>query len=640
MDTTTADPLVGRLLDGRYRIESRIARGGMATVYLALDVRLDRTVALKVMHRSLAEDPAFVRRFIGEAKSVASLSHPNVVHVFDQGTDTDAVYLSMEYVPGKTLRDTLRDRGRLPAREALEIMIPVLAALGAAHQAGMVHRDVKPENVLLTDDGRGKVVDFGLARAIEATNQTRTGVMIGTIGYMSPEQVMTGGADVRSDVYAAGIMLFELVTGQQPYDGETPMSVAYRHVHDTVPAPSSVVPEVPPLIDTLVRHATARAPDDRPADATAMLVAAVDAHRMLPRTTTPPTHTRTSQAHSMPYSAPGSRTGTAPHAMTQAVPNHTMIQPREEVPAPRAGFRPNWFLVVLAVVMVVAVALTGWYFSQATYVPVPNLVGKDVAAAEKLAAGSGFKVKTAAGQYDEKIAEGLVLRTDPAWNVEVERGAVLTLVPSLGPKRVLVPNVEGMSEPEARTAVAKVGLDVNRVSRLANQGIERGKVIRTSPEVGEKVKEGSKVNIYVSAGLVMPDVAGMPKDEAANYLGTQGFQVQVNEVDDDAEPCTVIAQAPKAKSEVDKGAQAMITVARCQTDFWDWFKGDNEARDDQEFQLVPSVVGKNTNDARNELQGLGFKVQVRKLSKDGVVRFQRPAGNSERPPGATVVLWQ
>ncbi|MCA2226896.1 Stk1 family PASTA domain-containing Ser/Thr kinase [Nonomuraea aurantiaca] len=643
MDTTTADPLVGRLLDGRYRIESRIARGGMATVYLALDVRLDRTVALKVMHRSLAEDPAFVRRFIGEAKSVASLSHPNVVHVFDQGTDGDVVYLSMEYVPGRTLRDTLRDRGRLPAREALEIMIPVLAALGAAHQAGMVHRDVKPENVLLTDDGRVKVVDFGLARAIEATNQTRTGVMIGTIGYMSPEQVMTGGADVRSDVYAAGIMLFELVTGEQPYDGETPMSVAYRHVHDTVPPPSSVVPEVPPLIDTLVTHATARAPDDRPADATAMLVAAVDAHRMLPRTTTPPTHSGASGARSMPYSMPGARPAPAPHAMTQVAANHTLIQPREEMPARRAGFKPNWFLVALAVVMVVAVALTGWYFSQTTYVPVPELVGQDLKVAQRTAAAQGFQVKTAPGEHDEKVAEGLVLRTDPGRNVEVERGAALTLVPSLGPKRVLVPNVEGMSEPEARTAIGKAGLDVNRVARQANQEIERGKVIRTSPDVGEKVKENSKVNLYVSAGLVMPDVGGMPKDEAANYLGTQGFQVQVNEVDDKAEPCTVIAQAPKAKAEVDKGAQAMITVSRCQTDFWDWFRGDNqdnEARDDQEFQLVPSVVGKNTGDARNELQGLGFRVQIRKLSGDGVVRFQRPAGNSERPPGAVVVLWQ
>ncbi|MFC7643517.1 protein kinase [Streptosporangium lutulentum] len=283
MDTTFTDPLVGKLLDGRYRVESRIARGGMATVYLALDIRLDRTVAVKVMHRSLAEDPSFVRRFIGEAKSVASLSHPNVVHVFDQGTDGDNVYLSMEYVPGRTLRDVLRDRGRLPAREALEVMIPVLAALGAAHQAGLVHRDVKPENVLLSDDGRVKVVDFGLARAIEATNQTRTGVMIGTIGYMSPEQVTSGATDARSDVYSAGIMLFELLTGRQPYEGETPMSVAYRHVHDTVPLPSALLPGSPVLLDTLVARATARDPAARPADATALLVAAVEAHRMLPR---------------------------------------------------------------------------------------------------------------------------------------------------------------------------------------------------------------------------------------------------------------------------------------------------------------------------------------------------------------------
>ncbi|MCA2190672.1 Stk1 family PASTA domain-containing Ser/Thr kinase [Nonomuraea cavernae] len=640
MDTTTADPLVGRLLDGRYRIESRIARGGMATVYLALDIRLDRTVALKVMHRSLAEDPAFVRRFIGEAKSVASLSHPNVVHVFDQGTDGDVVYLSMEYVPGRTLRDTLRDRGRLPAREALEIMIPVLAALGAAHQAGMVHRDVKPENVLLTDDGRIKVVDFGLARAIEATNQTRTGVMIGTIGYMSPEQVMTGGADVRSDVYAAGIMLFELVTGQQPYDGETPMSVAYRHVHDRVPAPSSLVADVPPLIDTLVAHATAREPADRPADATAMLVAAVDAHRMLPRLTNPPgSHPPVSQ-----QSGAHSRA----HSMPQVAPAHTLIQPRVEVPAQapptghrRAGFRPNWFLVALAAVMVVAIGLTGWYFSQTKLVAVPgNLVGKNVSVAESNLIARGFQVRKAPGQHDEKMAEGLVLSTAPVSGQEVEGGATITLVPSLGPKRVLVPKVEGMSESDARDAIARAGLQVGTVRRLPSQQIERNKVIRTSPQVGDKVKEDSKVAIYVSAGLVMPDVGGMPKDQAAGYLQQQGFQVQVNEVDDDAEPCTVIAQSPKVNAEVDPGSAATITVARCQTDFWDWFRGDNEGRDDQEFRLVPQVMGKNVRDAKAELEQLGFKVKVRRLGNGGVVQFQRPMPNSERPPGSVVYLWQ
>ncbi|MEV4354501.1 Stk1 family PASTA domain-containing Ser/Thr kinase [Nonomuraea sp. NPDC049625] len=634
MDTTTADPLVGRLLDGRYRIESRIARGGMATVYLALDVRLDRTVALKVMHGSLAEDPAFVRRFIGEAKSVARLSHPNVVHVFDQGTDNDVVYLSMEYVPGKTLRDILRERGRLPAREALEIMIPVLAALGAAHQAGMVHRDVKPENVLMTDDGRVKVVDFGLARAIEATNQTRTGVMIGTIGYMAPEQVTTGAADVRSDVYAAGIMLFELVTGQQPYDGATPMSVAYRHVHDTVPAPSSVFPDVPPLIDTLVTQATAREPDQRPADATAMLVAAVDAHRMLPRLTNPPA----SHAQTQVFNASGAA------SMPQPAPAHTLIQPRAEVSAQgqRAGFKPNWFLVLLAGVMVVAVGLTGWYFAQPEMVSVPDLVGKNLALAKSSAAAAGFKVQEADGVNNEKMAAGLVLSTDPAAATEVEKGTTITLVPSLGPKRVAVPNTEGMTGDQARAKIADAGLTVGVVKRLANQEVERDKVIRTSPQVGEKVREGAKVDIYVSAGMVMPDVNSMPKDEAAQYLGGLGFQVQVNEVDDDAEPCTVIAQTPKAKSEVDKGAQVMVTVARCQTDFWDWFNGDrdDEARDDQQFALVPAVIGKEVRDAKAELEALGFKVRVQRLGNRGVVQFQRPLPNSERPQGATVVLWQ
>ncbi|MFC5830726.1 Stk1 family PASTA domain-containing Ser/Thr kinase [Nonomuraea insulae] len=635
MDTTTADPLVGRLLDGRYRIESRIARGGMATVYLALDIRLDRTVALKVMHRSLAEDPAFVRRFIGEAKSVASLSHPNVVHVFDQGTDNDVVYLSMEYVPGRTLRDILRERGRLPAREALELMIPVLAALGAAHQAGLVHRDVKPENVLMTDDGRVKVVDFGLARAIEATNQTRTGVMIGTIGYMAPEQVMTGAADVRSDVYAAGIMLFELVTGEQPYDGETPMSVAYRHVHDTVPAPSSVAHEVHPLIDTLVAHATAREPHDRPADATAMLVAAVDAHRMLPRTTSPP-GSGPMMSHAQPP-----RTFSGAQSMPQASPSHTMIQPRAEMPEQRRGFRPNWFLVALAAVMVVAVGLTGWYFAQPEYVSVPNLADNNLAVAEKSLTGVGLLMRKAEGQYDEKVPEGLVLSTDPASGTELEKGSTVTLVPSLGPLRIVVPNVSGMTGNDARAAIAKAGLTVGSVRRLANQDVERDKVIRTSPQVGEKVKKSAKVSIFVSAGLVMPDVSGMPKDEAAGFLGGQGFQVQVNEVDDDAEPCTVIAQTPKAKSEVDKNAPVMITVARCGGDILDWFRqGDNEARDDQQFAMVPGVIGKNVNDAKAELEALGFKVQVQRLGNGGVVQFQRPLPNSERPPQSTVVLWQ
>ncbi|MEV4258050.1 protein kinase, partial [Spirillospora sp. NPDC049652] len=255
MDTTVADPLVGQVLDGRYRIESRIARGGMATVYIARDVRLDRVVAIKVMHAGLAADDEFVARFIGEAKAAAALSHPNVVAVYDQRTDGEHVFLVMEYVPGRTLRDLLAERGRIGPREALTLMQPVLAALGAAHRAGMVHRDVKPENVLITEDGQAKVADFGLARAESASKMTKTGLIIGTVGYLAPEQVVTGNADLRSDVYAAGILLYELLTGELPHRADSPLAVAYKHVNEVVPAPSLAVQGLPPQVDALVTRA-------------------------------------------------------------------------------------------------------------------------------------------------------------------------------------------------------------------------------------------------------------------------------------------------------------------------------------------------------------------------------------------------
>ncbi|MET8384861.1 Stk1 family PASTA domain-containing Ser/Thr kinase [Streptosporangium canum] len=641
MDTTLTDPLVGKLLDGRYRVESRIARGGMATVYLALDIRLDRTVAVKVMHRSLAEDPSFVRRFIGEAKSVASLSHPNVVHVFDQGTDGDNVYLSMEYVPGRTLRDVLRARGRLPAREALEVMIPVLAALGAAHQAGLVHRDVKPENVLLSDDGRVKVVDFGLARAIEATNQTRTGVMIGTIGYMSPEQVTSGATDARSDVYSAGIMLFELLTGRQPYEGDTPMSVAYRHVHDTVPAPSALLPGTPPLLDTLVAQATARDPATRPADATALLVAAVDAHRMLPRESGP--------VPSVPVGPPQGPDPAPPPA------NHTLIQPRvdlltspvsdvAEPTAPRArrGFRPNWFLIALAVVMVIAIGVTGWMFSQTTTVAVPSLVGKNITIAESEARRLGFLVEVGKAENDEKVPKGTVLRTDPVAGTETEGKTKLVLIASAGPKRVAVPNVVGMDENSARTKLAEVGLVVNDVRKQPSETVPRGQVMRTSPAVGNQVREGSKVNLVKSAGLVMPDVKGMPRDQADAMLRGAGFNPQFVEQTDAAQPCTVIAQDPQPNAETDKGAVVRLTLSQCNNGNWRWpweHEGDDGGGGDDKIIVIPNVMFKDVKAAREELRVAGMRVKIKKGPGRGVVLAQIPPGGQQAPPGTEVTLW-
>ncbi|MFC6085693.1 Stk1 family PASTA domain-containing Ser/Thr kinase [Sphaerisporangium aureirubrum] len=633
MDTTVADPLVGRLLDGRYRVESRVARGGMAAVYLALDIRLDRTVALKVMHRSLAEDPDFVRRFIGEAKSVASLSHPNVVHVFDQGTDGDHVYLSMEYVPGSTLRDVLRRRTRLPAREALEIMIPVLAALGAAHQAGMVHRDVKPENVLLTDDGRVKVVDFGLARAIEGgSHQTRTGVMIGTIAYMSPEQVTAGHTDARSDVYAAGVMLYELLTGRQPYEAENPMSVAYRHVHDRVPAPSALVPDTPPRLDALVLAATDREPDRRPPDATALLVAAVDAHRTLPAGGGVPAR----------HAVPAGPAGHAPPA------NPTLIHPAADLltapPAPlrppreSRRLRPNWFLVALAVVMIGAIVGTGWWFSEGRYDKVPDLLGMNLTVAKAEAAKRGFEVKVGPAEHDSKLGEGKVLRTDPAAGREVLSGSAITLVPSSGPVKIAVPNVVNLTEAEARAKISEAGLTAGSVSKVPSDTVQRGLVLRTSPQVGTKVREGGKVGLVLSAGQLMPDVSEMQCDQADAFLRQKGFTPTVVQQVDDAQPGTVIAQNPAPRAEVTAGQQVQLTCSKGpDTGFrWPWERDDN-VQPGQTLVAIPDVRFKSIRDATLELRQAGFQVKVRRIAGSGAVIAENPLGQA--PAGTRITIW-
>ena len=282
MDTTLSRPPAGQLLDGRYRVEAWLAHGGMATVYLGTDTRLDRKVALKIAHPELAGDEEFIRRFMGEARSVARLSSPHVVAVYDQGTDGQFLYLAMEYIPGRTLRELLRDRGRLGPREALDIIEGVLAGLAAAHEAGIVHRDVKPENVLLTTGNLVKVADFGLARAAAAASRTKSGMIIGTAAYLAPEQVSKSSSDARTDVYAVGIMLFELLTGTQPHTGGSPLDVAYKHVNDVVPAPSSLVPGLPPALDALVALATSRDPDRRPADAGQFLRAITEVRRGLP----------------------------------------------------------------------------------------------------------------------------------------------------------------------------------------------------------------------------------------------------------------------------------------------------------------------------------------------------------------------
>lgn len=373
VDTTLQDPLVGQLLDGRYRVDARIAVGGMATVYRAVDTRLDRVLALKVMHPALATDASFVERFIREAKSVARLAHPNVVAVFDQGAQGQYVYLAMEYVAGCTLRDVLRDRGALQPRAALDILEPVLAALGAAHRAGFVHRDMKPENVLIGDDGRVKVADFGLVRAVGTVTNT-TGSVLGTVSYLAPEQIEDGTADTRTDVYACGVVLYEMLTGSKPHGGETPAQVLYQHLNEPVPAPSAAVPGLPAGLDDLVASATARNPEARPFDAVALLAETRAARSGLTDAqldAVPP------QATAETHDAAEDRTSVIPRLLPagQGVSHHTS---RLEVPPPaapqdrrRRGPRRSVVAVVVAVLLALGIGTGVWYINSGQFTQVP-----------------------------------------------------------------------------------------------------------------------------------------------------------------------------------------------------------------------------------------------------------------------------
>jgi serine/threonine-protein kinase len=474
--------------------------------------------------------------------------------------------------------------------------------------------------------------------------------MIGTIGYMSPEQVTSGATDARSDVYSAGIMLFELLTGRQPYEGETPMSVAYRHVHDTVPLPSSLLPGSPPLLDTLVARATAREAAARPADATALLVAAVEAHRMLPKESGP--------VPSVPVGPPQGHGLTAPPPPA----NHTLIQPRADlltgpatdrrVPSPvksRARSKPVLFLIALAVVMVAGIGVTGWLFSQTSSILVPKLVGKNVTIAMNEARQLGFTVESGKEENDEKMPKGSVLRTEPTAGVEVnDENPKLVLIASAGPKRVIVPNAVGISEAEARSKLAEVGLVVDDVKKQASETVPRGQVMRTSPAVGNPVKEGTKVDLIMSAGLLTPDLKGMPRDQADGVVRSGGFVPEFVEQTDAAQPCTVIAQDPQPNAEIDKGAAIRLTLSQCNNPGWHWPWENTDPNapppdpnaPPQAVIIVPNVMFKDIKAARGELQAAGFKVKIKKGLGRGRVLAQLPQAGQQVPPGTEATLWQ
>jgi serine/threonine-protein kinase len=652
VDTVT-DPVVGLVLEGRYRLEERLARGGMSTVYSATDLRLHRTVAVKVMAEHLAHDPTFVDRFTREARAAAMLSHPNVVGVSDQGSDQGLVFLVMELVRGRTLRDLLTARGRLTVAEAFAVLEPVLAGLTAAHRAGIVHRDIKPENVLIGLDGVVKVADFGLARAVVGTGQTSQtgGVLIGTVAYLSPEQLERGRADARSDIYAAGIVLYEMLTGHPPYGGDTPLAVAYQHVHHDVPAPSAEVPGLAWQVDELVARTTRRDPAGRPIDAGAFLAELADVRKDLGVELVPvptgrsnagpgtlrPTNRPTRPRHpSDPYTEVlgrqierNGRTNMLPGV--GAGPTMNVNGRRPPVQRPRPGVpdhirrRRARFAVAIVLLLAITIGAVGWWLGSGRWTEIPNLVGKEQGAAIDLLQGAGLDPKCCDKVWSEDVAAGVVISTDPATG-EAIRGTDVQLVVSKGPERYVIdPALAGKPVDEVEAQLQEeLPIQLTRGEDYSND-VASGNVIGFDPPAGTKLTRDQLVTIVVSTGrapVAVPDLTGQSPEQAQANLEGLGFTVA--RVDDGRSAAVdkgeVMALDPAPATAAPYGSTVKIQVSA----------GLPQVQ-------VPDVTGKKADEAVAILQAAGLKVDATSFFGNKV-RGQVPAAGETVEQGTVVKI--
>ncbi|WP_244963143.1 Stk1 family PASTA domain-containing Ser/Thr kinase [Nocardioides dongkuii] len=654
-----ADPLTGRLLDGRYRVGARVARGGMASVYEATDIRLDRTVAVKVMHPGLGDDEEFAARFVREARAAARLSHPNVVSVHDQGNDDGVVFLAMELVEGHTLRDTISKESPMSPMRALALIEPVLSALAAAHRAGLIHRDVKPENVLIADDGRVKVADFGLAKAVSAeTQHTATGgVLIGTVSYLAPELVVDGRADARADVYAAGVVLYELLTGRKPHEGESPIQVAYKHVHADVPPPSATVPGLPPYVDALVARATARDREQRPADAAVLLhhvhrvaQALADGVRddedltadLLPRS---PVADGPEPTARLLLGRPGDTSPEiwdaeqlgrvldppAPPAPSTALAPGSAPPPRSPEPAaPRRPHRSRRGLVLLLVALLLAggIGAGAWWFGSGRYTAVPGVVSlREAAAVDKLEA-AGLEAEVGDPAYSETVPAGVVIATDPGAGAQVLDGDTVTITVSLGKERYTLPKLAGLTEDQAKAELADLNLSYGTSTPRYSEKVPEGVVLSSKPDVGKVLSRGANVDLVVSQGRrprPVGDWVGKPYDRAAEKLEARGLVPTVtDEQYSDAVPQgDVIGQDPVGGT-LFRGDSVSFTVSL-----------------GPELVEMPNVRAAGVEAARDQLEDLGFEVETRESDAHlglGYVFSSDPGAGEMVPKGSTVTL--
>jgi beta-lactam-binding protein with PASTA domain len=612
-------------LDGRYAIVERIASGGMGEVFRARDTVLAREVAIKVLHRSLAGDQAFIDRFRTEARAAAGLSHSNIVAVFDWGSVDGIYYMVMEYVRGQSVRALLNEQGRLEPAQCSEIVRQTLQALDHAHRQGIVHRDIKPENILVTTDGVVKVADFGLARAYAEGRQTQAGTVTGTVQYLAPEQIRGEPADPRSDLYSLGIVSYELLTGKLPFTGETAMSIAYKHLSGRVPMPSATVPSIPADLDGFVASATDRDREMRPESALAMrqdLDAIVSA--------LPPARALTSIVADAPAVAPLPADGTTTDvvvlgdvAQTSELETTTATIVRVE-----RGRRRRWYRVLGVLALIVALAATAW--GVWTYlVPhradVPSLAGTPVEAARDQLSDLGFAVRIVDGQYSERIGEGRVMRIVPVAGTSMEQGELVTIVPSLGPAPVKAPKVAGMTLERATGQLERVGLEVSVSKRRYDDEVAAGRVI-DQVQTG-MVPAGSAVELIVSRGhapVVIPRVAGMSASEASEALQALGFTVTSEESFSNAvDRGSVIGVSPRAGDEAAYASTVTLKVSL----------------GPERFQ-APSFIGLNRTQAEARAAEYGLQASFTDLpGGTGIVITQSPAPGVMVSYGDTIQLF-
>ena len=620
MSNQTPDVHLGTVIDDRYRIDELIARGGMATVYRALDLRLGRVVAVKILAPAFTADPDFVSRFTQEARATAALTHPNVVAVHDQGVSNGFPYLVMEFVPGRTIRQVLMTMGPFTSAHALEIMRAVLAGLGAAHDAGFVHRDIKPENVLITDTGVIKVTDFGLARVIDdiPVSDSTGAVLLGTMAYLSPEQVQQKTIDQRSDVYSAGILLFEMLTGHVPYVGESPLDVAYKHVNNDVPAPSTEQHDIPPAVDHLVLAATRRSPNDRFQNAHVFLDAVNRASQAVPAaealTTVLPTRQTLVMAH------PGISTPPA-HTSLNSTP-----QSSKKPVSPKVKRRR---IIAGVLTLTLIIGSVSWFFFAGSKVPVPVVAGKSLSDATNALQAVGLRA-TVAQTFSETVPNGSVVDSNPVAGQSAKEGSTVTLNVSKGQERYLIPmDLKNKDINDATSQLQDLTLVVvNPAKQIYDDKVPVGKVVGTKPTGGTKVKRGASVILLVSQGpkpILVPPIAGENITSATAQLTKLGLVVDVtDQVFDTSAVGTVISANPVPGTTVKKGDTISVTVS----------KGPPPIQ-------VPNVVGLDITVAKTILIKAGFKVSVQNQLSTVVlnkVYSQNPGADSMATPGSTITL--